>query len=73
MNNKVMSHIKTKVIVIGAGIAGSSIAGDLTRRGYEVHLYDKNDCHAKETSAHETALAHPQVGKNYLNFNDSHN
>ena len=63
MNNKVMSHIKIKVIVIGAGIAGSSIAGDLTRRGYEVHLYDKNDSHAKETSAHGTALAHPQVGK----------
>ena len=63
MNNKVLTSIKTKVIVIGAGIAGSSIAGDLTRLGYEVHLYDKNLGPAKETSAHETALAHPQVGK----------
>jgi len=63
MKNKLLNSIQTKVIVIGAGIAGSSIAGELTRLGYEVHLYDKNEGPAQDTSAHETALAHPQVGK----------
>jgi tRNA 5-methylaminomethyl-2-thiouridine biosynthesis bifunctional protein len=63
MNNKEPNIEKTKVMVIGAGVAGSSIAGELSRLGYEVHLYDKNKGPALETSAHETALAHPHVGK----------
>ncbi len=63
MNNKESNIEKTKVMVIGAGVAGSSIAGELSRLGYEVHLYDKNKGPAQETSSHETALAHPHVGK----------
>ena len=51
------------VIVIGAGVAGCTIAGELKRKAYKVALIEANSSIAQETSSHETALAHPQIGK----------
>jgi tRNA 5-methylaminomethyl-2-thiouridine biosynthesis bifunctional protein len=50
-------------MVVGAGIAGCSIAGELVRAGIAVGLVDQHQGPALETSGHLTALAHPQVGK----------
>ncbi len=50
-------------MVVGAGIAGCTIAGELVRAGITVGLVDHHDEPALETSGHQTALAHPQIGK----------
>jgi len=63
MKNKNTLNKHHQVIVIGAGIAGCSIAGELKRAGLSVAIVDQHKGIARETSAHETALAHPQVGK----------
>lgn len=63
MKNKNTLNRHHQVIVIGAGIAGCSIAGELKRAGLSVGVVDQQIGIARETSAHETALAHPQVGK----------
>jgi L-2-hydroxyglutarate oxidase LhgO len=52
-----------QVIIVGAGVAGCTIAGELHRAGLSVAIVDQQSGPARETSAHETALAHPQVGK----------
>ena len=54
---------KYQVIVVGAGIAGCTIAGELVRAGVTVGLVDQHHGPALETSGHQTALAHPQIGK----------
>jgi len=63
MKNKNRFNTHHQVIVVGAGIAGCTIAGELYRAGLSVGIVDQHTGPAKETSAHETALAHPQVGK----------
>jgi tRNA 5-methylaminomethyl-2-thiouridine biosynthesis bifunctional protein len=63
MKNKNTLNRQYQVIVIGAGVAGCSIAGELKRCGLSVGIVDQQIGSARETSAHETALAHPQVGK----------
>lgn len=63
MKNKNRLNTHHQVIVVGAGIAGCTIAGELYRAGLSVGIVDQQTGPAKETSAHETALAHPQVGK----------
>lgn len=55
--------IQHQVIIVGAGIAGCTIAGELTRAGIQVLVMDQQSQPALETSAHATALAHPQVGQ----------
>jgi len=50
-------------MVVGAGIAGCTIAGELVRAGISVGLVDQHHEPAIETSGHQTALAHPQIGK----------
>jgi tRNA 5-methylaminomethyl-2-thiouridine biosynthesis bifunctional protein len=62
MNNKNTFNGHHQVIIVGAGIAGCTIAGELLRAGITVGIIDQQGGPAKETSAHETALAHPQVG-----------
>lgn len=37
-----MSHTK-KIIIIGAGFGGISLAALLAKKGFEVHVYEKND------------------------------
>ena len=63
MKNKNTLNTHHQVIVVGAGIAGCTIAGELCRAGLSVGIVDQQSGPARETSAHETALAHPQVGK----------
>jgi tRNA 5-methylaminomethyl-2-thiouridine biosynthesis bifunctional protein len=63
MKNKTITVSQYDVMVIGAGIAGCAIAGEMTRSGMNVAIIDQNTGPALETSAHENALAHPQVGK----------
>lgn len=45
-----MTNSPNTVAVIGAGIAGTTTAYNLVRRGYDVTLYDKNPYPAMETS-----------------------
>jgi tRNA 5-methylaminomethyl-2-thiouridine biosynthesis bifunctional protein len=63
MKNKNSLNTHHQAIVVGAGIAGCTIAGELFRAGLSVGIIDQQSGPAQETSAHETALAHPQVGK----------
>jgi len=63
MKNKNSLNTHHQVIVVGAGIAGCTIAGELYRAGLSIGIIDQQSGPAQETSAHETALAHPQVGK----------
>lgn len=63
MKNKNTFNTHHQVVIVGAGIAGCTIAGELNRAGLSVGIVDQQSGPAKETSAHETALAHPQVGK----------
>ena len=54
--------IKTDIIVIGAGVAGAAIAGELQRQGKKVCVFEQHGQAAQETSANQMALAHPQLG-----------
>ncbi len=45
------SPASPRVAVIGGGINGAGAAWELTRRGYEVVLYDKGSCGAQTSSA----------------------
>lgn len=38
-----MLHTKQKIIIIGAGFGGISLAALLAKKGFEVHVYEKND------------------------------
>lgn len=38
-----MSHTKQKAIIIGAGFGGLSLACLLAKKGFEVHIYEKNE------------------------------
>ena len=48
-------------IVIGAGLAGCSVAERLVARGWRITLIDANDGPARGTSAHRAAAMHPHV------------
>ena len=51
------------IVVIGAGIAGSSIANELLERGQTVCIVDSAPYPASECSSHAYAIAHPHVGR----------
>lgn len=51
------------VVVIGAGIAGCSMAEALTRRGWQVTLLEKNAHVAGEASGNPAGLLHPMLAK----------
>lgn len=57
-----------KIAVIGAGISGVSTAFFLLKRGYEVHLFDKNQGFMQEASGIPIALVYPyfSLSRNYL-------
>lgn len=38
-----MSNIKKKIVIIGAGFGGISLAALLAKKGFDVHVYEKND------------------------------
>ena len=51
------------IVVIGAGIAGSSIANELLERGQTVCILDSAPRPASACSSHAYAIAHPHVGR----------
>ena len=51
------------IVVIGAGIAGSSIASELLERGQAVCILDSAPHPASACSSHAYAIAHPHVGR----------
>ena len=51
------------IVVIGAGIAGSSIASELLERGQAVCIVDSAPHPASACSSHAYAIAHPHVGR----------
>ncbi len=51
------------IVVIGAGIAGSSIASELLERGQAVCIIDSAPYPASACSSHAYAIAHPHVGR----------
>ena len=51
------------IVVIGAGIAGSSIANELLERGQTVCILDSAPHPASACSSHAYAIAHPHVGR----------
>jgi len=50
-----------KIIVIGAGIAGCSVAQSLAQRGANVTLIDKHASPAEETSGNPLAIVYPKM------------
>ena len=51
------------IVVIGAGIAGSSIASELLERDQAVCIVDSATRPASACSSHAYAIAHPHVGR----------
>ena len=51
------------IVVIGAGIAGASIASELLERGQKVCIVDSAPHSASACSSHAYAIAHPHVGR----------
>lgn len=49
------------VAVIGAGIAGCSVAHALARRGHKVTVYDRHDTCAQEASGNPVAVIYPKL------------
>lgn len=50
-----------KIVIIGAGVAGCTIAAELKKSGYDVHIVDQGLGPAQATSGHHAALAHPHL------------
>ena len=51
------------LVVIGAGIAGASIASELLARGQTVCIVDSASHPASACSSHTHAIAHPHIGR----------
>jgi tRNA 5-methylaminomethyl-2-thiouridine biosynthesis bifunctional protein len=51
------------IVVIGAGIAGATIANELLERGQAVCILDAAPLPASACSSHAYAIAHPHVGR----------
>lgn len=51
------------IVVIGAGIAGASIANELLERGQNVCVVDSAPLPASACSSHAHAIAHPHIGR----------
>lgn len=57
-------HFKTvDVVVVGAGIAGASIASEYASLGVSVGIVDEAPGPGRVTSAHDGAMAHPALGR----------
>lgn len=53
-----------KATVIGAGIAGLSVAYALVRRGWQVTIIDRHEAVAQEASSNPVALVYPRLSVN---------
>ena len=54
-------YSENKAVIIGAGIAGLSVAYALSRRGWKITLIDKHGDVAKETSSNPAAIIYPRL------------
>ena len=52
-----------EIVVIGAGIAGATIANELLRRDQSVCIVDAASSPASACSSHAYAIAHPHIGR----------
>ena len=52
-----------EIVVIGAGIAGATIANELLERGQSVCIVDAANSPASACSSHAYAIAHPHIGR----------
>jgi tRNA 5-methylaminomethyl-2-thiouridine biosynthesis bifunctional protein len=52
-----------EIVVIGAGICGSTIANELLQRGQSVCIVDAASSPATACSSHAYAIAHPHIGR----------
>lgn len=52
-----------EIVVIGAGIAGATIANELLERGQAVCIIDAATSPATACSSHACAIAHPHIGR----------
>lgn len=52
-----------EIVVIGAGIAGATIANELLKRGQSVCIVDAAASPASACSSHAYAIAHPHIGR----------
>jgi tRNA 5-methylaminomethyl-2-thiouridine biosynthesis bifunctional protein len=52
-----------EIVVIGAGICGSTIANELLQRGQSVCIVDAAPSPATACSSHAYAIAHPHIGR----------
>jgi tRNA 5-methylaminomethyl-2-thiouridine biosynthesis bifunctional protein len=52
-----------EIVVIGAGIAGATIANELLERGQSVCIVDTANSPANACSSHAYAIAHPHIGR----------
>ena len=52
-----------EIVVIGAGICGSTIANELLKRGKAICIIDAAASPATTCSSHAYAIAHPHIGK----------
>lgn len=50
-----------RILIVGAGVAGCTIANEMQKAGHDVYLIDQHPGIAKETSSHAGALAHPHL------------
>ncbi|OYW81448.1 MAG: FAD-dependent oxidoreductase [Polynucleobacter sp. 32-46-5] len=51
------------IVVLGAGIAGATIANELLARGQKVCVVDSASSPASACSSHAYAIAHPHIGR----------
>jgi tRNA 5-methylaminomethyl-2-thiouridine biosynthesis bifunctional protein len=52
-----------EIVVIGAGIAGATIANEFLARGHSVCVVDSASSPASACSSHAYAIAHPHIGR----------
>ena len=58
------SHASRRATIIGAGVAGLSVAYSLVRRGWTVDVIDRQGDVAKESSANPCAIIYPRLSIN---------
>ncbi len=60
-NNSPLIYSEKHAVIIGAGIAGLSMAHALIKRGWRVTIIDKHGAVAKETSSNPAAIVYPRL------------
>lgn len=62
-NNNTSNDVPKKIAVVGAGIAGCTIAKKLADHGVLVDLFDNNEQVLQQASGNEIAALHPRTAK----------